>query len=89
MLLSVRLHGWLLMTPNDLLMTSECCSLSGSTGGSKRRMPALTWRHPVHGAVICRSSQPLTGLQDRRCHSDEELLQRIVDVACVGWLRAG
>jgi hypothetical protein len=41
---------------------------------SKGRVPSLTWLHP-NGAALCRSSQPLPGLGDRRCEQDEKLLQ--------------
>mmetsp|Transcript_119115 Transcript_119115/g.336949 ORF Transcript_119115/g.336949 Transcript_119115/m.336949 type:complete len:940 (-) Transcript_119115:13-2832(-) len=42
---------------------------------SKRRLPVLTWRHPVHGAPLCRSSQPRSGLKMKPF--DEELLELI------------
>ncbi|KAL3915156.1 MAG: hypothetical protein SGPRY_007353, partial [Prymnesium sp.] len=45
---------------------------------SKGRIPCLTWLHP-NGAALCRSSQPLSGLGDRRCMEDEQLLQAVCE----------
>ena len=43
---------------------------------SKGRLPVLTWRHP-NGAALCRSSQPLTGISERRSAADEALVGAI------------
>ncbi|KAL1525311.1 hypothetical protein AB1Y20_020172 [Prymnesium parvum] len=43
---------------------------------SKGRVPCLTWLH-ANGAALCRSAQPLSGLGDRRCVEDEQLLQAV------------
>ena len=41
------------------------------------RLPALTWLHPVNGASIVRSSQPLVGLVGHRNSADELLLESV------------
>jgi myotubularin-related protein 1/2 len=41
---------------------------------SQGRIPALTWRHPSGSCVMCRSSQPLTGIGGKREASDEKLI---------------
>ena len=41
---------------------------------SQGRIPALTWRHPSGKCIMCRSSQPLTGLAGKREKSDEKLI---------------
>ena len=30
---------------------------------SRGRIPALSWRHPMNGAPLCRASQPMSGLR--------------------------
>lgn len=44
---------------------------------SKGRLPALSWRHPVTKATICRCSQPLVGLNNSRSEDDEMLVSLI------------
>jgi hypothetical protein len=44
---------------------------------SKGRLPALSWRHPVTKATICRCSQPLVGLNNSRSEDDELLVYLI------------
>ena len=41
---------------------------------SQGRIPALTWRHPSGKCIMCRSSQPLTGVAGKREKSDEKLI---------------
>ena len=41
---------------------------------SRGRLPVLTWRHPSGDAVMCRSSQPLTGIGGKREKADEKLI---------------
>jgi len=41
---------------------------------SRGRLPVVRWIHRITGAVICRSSQPLSGLVQRRCKEDEDLI---------------
>lgn len=41
---------------------------------SKRRLPAITYREANTGAVLSRSSQPMAGVQGKRCEADEKLL---------------
>lgn len=41
---------------------------------SSARLPVPVWRHPVTNAVLCRSAQPNTGLQNKRSSADERLL---------------
>eukprot|EP00602_Paraphysomonas_sp_CaronLab_P007390 CAMPEP_0185036120 /NCGR_PEP_ID=MMETSP1103-20130426/28615_1 /TAXON_ID=36769 /ORGANISM="Paraphysomonas bandaiensis, Strain Caron Lab Isolate" /LENGTH=899 /DNA_ID=CAMNT_0027573521 /DNA_START=60 /DNA_END=2759 /DNA_ORIENTATION=- len=41
---------------------------------SKARLPALTWRNPRTGAVLCRSSQPMVGVLGHKCLADKYLL---------------
>ena len=40
---------------------------------SAQRLPVVTWIHP-NGAPLCRSSQPIIGLNDKLCPEDEALL---------------
>ena len=42
---------------------------------SRGRLPVLVWAHPHNGAVICRASQPRSGLQGHRSADDEELVR--------------
>ena len=49
-----------------------------SKGRSRRRIPALTWLHPISGAALCRSSQPMVGLKlSHASLEDERLLMAI------------
>lgn len=45
---------------------------------SKGRIPALCWRHPNTKAPLLRASQPLVGIQGRRCVEDEALLSAVL-----------
>lgn len=56
--------------------TSEEITESGNFR-SKRRLPALTWRHPRNGAGLLRSSQPRVGMGNASCPADEALLQYV------------
>ena len=44
---------------------------------SRGRLPCIVWKHPVNGAVVCRSAQPLVGLNSKRSPADEAYLQAI------------
>lgn len=44
---------------------------------SSSRLPALSWIHPVTGAAIVRSSQPLVSFKRRRCFEDEKMVCNI------------
>ena len=49
-----------------------------SKGRSRRRIPALTWLHPLTGAGLCRSSEPLAGFRlNPSLLDDEKLLNAI------------
>jgi len=41
---------------------------------SKKRLPAVTYREKISGAVLCRSSQPMAGVGNKRSKADERLL---------------
>eukprot|EP00928_Gymnodinium_smaydae_P029372 TRINITY_DN22139_c0_g1_i1.p1 TRINITY_DN22139_c0_g1~~TRINITY_DN22139_c0_g1_i1.p1 ORF type:complete len:879 (+),score=54.72 TRINITY_DN22139_c0_g1_i1:54-2690(+) len=45
------------------------------------RFPTLSWRHPVNGAPLCRSAQPLTGMFAQGPTPDHELLRLIRETA--------
>jgi hypothetical protein len=44
---------------------------------SKGRIPALVWRHPYTGAVICRCAQPMSGLTSKSSSLDKKMLLAI------------
>ena len=46
---------------------------------SGRRLPVLCWKDPRGAASICRSSQPMVGVAQKRSADDERLLQAIAD----------
>jgi hypothetical protein len=46
---------------------------------SRNRIPVLSWYSRETYATITRSSQPLTGLANRTCEDDIELLRKIAD----------
>uniref|UniRef100_A0A5K3EMM1 Myotubularin phosphatase domain-containing protein n=3 Tax=Mesocestoides corti TaxID=53468 RepID=A0A5K3EMM1_MESCO len=46
---------------------------------SRRRLPVLTWIHPNGKAVLCRSSQPLSGLTSKSV--DDQLMLRCIRCA--------
>ncbi|VDO00230.1 unnamed protein product, partial [Rodentolepis nana] len=50
--------------------------LGSASFRSRQRFPILTWIHPNGRSVICRSSQPLSGLTGKSKH-DQELLKKI------------
>ena len=46
---------------------------------SRGRIPALSWMHPDSQATICRCSQPLVGVGNKRSSHDENMVQQIMD----------
>ena len=48
---------------------------------SSNRLPVLTWIHPLTGASLCRSSQPLVGITSAHCEQDEQLLMSMREAA--------
>ena len=46
---------------------------------SKGRLPVLSWMHPDSQATICRCSQPLVGVGNKRSSADESMVQQIMD----------
>ena len=44
---------------------------------SFRRFPAVSWRHPANGTVLCRSAQPHVGFFNWRSTSDEKIMSAI------------
>ncbi|XP_053564569.1 myotubularin-related protein 2 isoform X2 [Bombina bombina] len=46
---------------------------------AKDRIPALSWIHPESQATIIRCSQPMVGVNGKRCKEDEKYLQSIMD----------
>ncbi|XP_068608382.1 myotubularin-related protein 9 [Brachionichthys hirsutus] len=50
------------------------------------RFPVLCYYHRKNGAVIMRSSQPLTGANRKRCTEDEQLLQAVIEGADKGYV---
>lgn len=53
----------------------ELCALAEFR--SKKRIPALSWRHPELGVCLCRCSQPRVGINNRRCFEDQKMLEAI------------
>ncbi|CAN0587883.1 unnamed protein product, partial [Ectocarpus sp. 12 AP-2014] len=52
---------------------------------SRCRIPVLSWLHPLTGAGLCRSSQPMTGLGiNPSSPEDEQLLMAIRAAADAG-----
>jgi myotubularin-related protein 3/4 len=45
---------------------------------SKKRIPAVCWKHPSSGTALLRSAQPLVGLLGQRCDADERYMQHVV-----------
>ncbi|KAG9328469.1 hypothetical protein JZ751_013862 [Albula glossodonta] len=43
------------------------------------RIPVLSWIHPESQATVTRCSQPLVGVNGKRCKDDEKYLQAIMD----------
>eukprot|EP00946_MAST-07B_sp_MAST-7B-sp1_P001115 g1115.t1 len=41
---------------------------------SAARLPVLTWRHPSGECIMCRSSQPMSGVKNKREPADEKLI---------------
>ncbi|KAF8039145.1 hypothetical protein BT93_B1634 [Corymbia citriodora subsp. variegata] len=61
------------------LIVPKCISdeeiLQASNFRARGRLPVITWSHPVTGAVLARSSQPLVGLMmNMRSNTDEKLV---------------
>ena len=46
---------------------------------SRGRLPVLSWMHPDSQATICRCSQPLVGVSNKRSSADENMVQQIMD----------
>ncbi|XP_030637604.1 phosphatidylinositol-3,5-bisphosphate 3-phosphatase MTMR2 isoform X2 [Chanos chanos] len=46
---------------------------------AKGRIPVLSWIHPESQATVIRCSQPMAGVNGKRCKEDEKLLQAIMD----------
>jgi myotubularin-related protein 6/7/8 len=44
---------------------------------SKNRLPVVTWFDIRTGASISRSSQPLVGMNSKRCFEDEKLIREL------------
>uniref|UniRef100_A0A8C7ZM18 Myotubularin related protein 2 n=1 Tax=Oryzias sinensis TaxID=183150 RepID=A0A8C7ZM18_9TELE len=45
----------------------------------KGRIPVLSWIHPESQATVTRCSQPMAGVNGKRCKEDEKYLQAIMD----------
>lgn len=56
---------------------------------ARARIPALTWRHPVTGATLWRSAQPLIGVLGAASAADEALLRAILAGAGSGGSAGG
>ena len=66
--------------PELLIVPSSVsdATLEGSADfRSKRRIPALSWMHPVTKAALCRSSQPMSGMAGATSKADEALITAI------------
>ena len=50
---------------------------------SLRRFPAVCWRHPANGSVLCRSSQPHVGFFNWRNTSDEKIMSAISECSWI------
>ncbi|OQS05387.1 hypothetical protein THRCLA_02471 [Thraustotheca clavata] len=48
---------------------------------SRGRLPIAVWRHPDNKCVLARSSQPMYGIQSKRCEADRQLLKAYRDAA--------
>ncbi|XP_053313863.1 myotubularin-related protein 2 [Spea bombifrons] len=46
---------------------------------ARDRVPVLSWLHPESQAAIVRCSQPMAGVNGKRCKEDEKYLQSIMD----------
>lgn len=44
---------------------------------SKRRIPAVVWKHPSTQATLSRCAQPLVGLRSKRSEDDERIVQAL------------
>eukprot|EP00850_Spirogloea_muscicola_P000602 SM000002S05682 [mRNA] locus=s2:1511167:1515854:- [translate_table: standard] len=54
--------------------------LAASAFRARGRLPAVSWRHPVNGATLCRSAQPLVGIMlSSRNEADEKLVAALSD----------
>ena len=75
-----RRHQLSASYPNRLFVPSSITDedlLEVGQFRSKGRIPVLTYLHATTGNPICRASQPLVGLQNRRSAEDEALLDAI------------
>lgn len=59
-----------LVVPSEDLV-SRAVLKSVAAFRSRNRLPVLVWRHAESGATICRSSQPLMGVKNKRSSDDE------------------
>lgn len=50
------------------------------------RFPVLSYYHKENGMVILRSSQPLTGTNNRRCKEDEKLINAVLGIGRRGYI---
>uniref|UniRef100_A0A8C9VM26 Phosphatidylinositol-3,5-bisphosphate 3-phosphatase MTMR2 n=1 Tax=Scleropages formosus TaxID=113540 RepID=A0A8C9VM26_SCLFO len=50
-----------------------------ATFRAKGRIPVLSWIHPESQATVTRCSQPMVGVNGKRCKEDEKYLQAIMD----------
>lgn len=65
-----------LMCPDTI---SDDVLTRASVFRSQGRVPVLSWRDPVSGATLCRSSQPLVGLGQNKSTDDIQLIQAIAE----------
>ncbi|CAN1318944.1 Phosphatidylinositol-3-phosphatase myotubularin-1 [Linum perenne] len=65
-------YPFALVLPNSV---SDEEVIQASTFRARGRLPVISWCHPVTGAVLARSSQPLVGLMmNLRSNADEKLV---------------
>ncbi|KAK9674312.1 hypothetical protein RND81_12G225200 [Saponaria officinalis] len=59
--------------------------VQASTFRARCRLPVISWCHPVTGAVLARSSQPLVGIMmNMRSNTDEKLVAALCTQLCGG-----
>ena len=51
---------------------------------SRRRLPAVVWKHPKGNSVIARCSQPTEGVGGAHCKADETYLRKLYEMQLVG-----
>ncbi|VDM30972.1 unnamed protein product, partial [Hydatigera taeniaeformis] len=67
---------------------TDYATLLGSANfRSRKRLPVLTWIHPNGKSVLCRSSQPLSGLASKS--TDDQLLLRHIRLAAAATATGG